>query len=83
MLKKRELPWFRYTLTEIQAYKKRVRLLDIGYGHGFLLNEARELGFEAYGVELQDVSTIYAKNTFGLKVFRGEIMDDHYPPDFF
>ena len=58
-------------------------MLDIGCGHGFLLNLSRELGFETYGVELQEASALYAKNTFGLNVLTVELMDAHYLPDFF
>ena len=46
------------------------RLLDVGSGPGFLLSQARELGFEAQGVE-PDANTIAAARARGAVVRHG------------
>ncbi len=44
------------------------RLLDVGCGHGLLLDEARRRGYEASGVELSRTAAAYARGTLGLDV---------------
>ena len=44
------------------------RLLDVGCGHGLLLDEARRRGYEASGVELSRTAADYARETLGLDV---------------
>jgi SAM-dependent methyltransferase len=44
------------------------RLLDVGCGHGLLLDEARRRGFEASGIELSRAAAAYARGVLGLDV---------------
>ena len=54
----------------------RSRLLDVGANGGFLVEAARELGFEAVGVELDPVSVDYAARHFaGSRFVRGTVED--------
>jgi SAM-dependent methyltransferase len=44
------------------------RLLDVGSGHGLLLDEARRRGYAAEGLELSRVAARHARETLGLRV---------------
>jgi SAM-dependent methyltransferase len=44
------------------------RLLDVGCGHGLLLDEARQRGFEVEGVELSREAARHARDVLGLTV---------------
>ena len=44
------------------------RLLDVGCGHGLLLDEARSRGYEVEGVELSRSAAAYARDVLGLPV---------------
>jgi SAM-dependent methyltransferase len=44
------------------------RLLDVGCGHGLLLDEARSRGYEVDGVELSRSAAAYARDVLGLPV---------------
>jgi 2-polyprenyl-3-methyl-5-hydroxy-6-metoxy-1,4-benzoquinol methylase len=58
------------------------KILDIGCGSGLFLKEMNELGWDSYGVEIDESAVEYAKKT-GLKVFCGELTDVHYPELYF
>jgi SAM-dependent methyltransferase len=55
-------------LQMVGKYKPQGRLLDIGCGHGLLLDEARKLGYDAMGLELSSANAGYARETLGLDV---------------
>jgi 2-polyprenyl-3-methyl-5-hydroxy-6-metoxy-1,4-benzoquinol methylase len=44
------------------------RLLDVGCGHGLLLDEARRLGYDVAGLELSRAAARYARDVLGLDV---------------
>jgi SAM-dependent methyltransferase len=44
------------------------RLLDVGCGHGLLLDEARRRGFDVRGLELSRSAADYARGVLGLEV---------------
>jgi SAM-dependent methyltransferase len=44
------------------------RLLDVGCGHGLLLDEARRLGYDVLGLELSRTAAGYARDVLGLSV---------------
>ena len=44
------------------------RLLDVGCGHGLLLDEARRRGFEVVGLELSRAAARHARDVLGLDV---------------
>ena len=58
------------------------RLLDIGCGHGLLMAEARERGWDATGVELSRSATEHARS-LGLRIVERRIEDVGFEPGSF
>ena len=58
----------RRLLDSIGRYAPAGRLLDVGCGHGLLLDEARRRGYEVDGVELSSTAASYARDVLGLHV---------------
>src|SRR3954467_3155311 len=52
----------------IAAHRPDGRLLDVGCGHGLLLDEARKRGYETVGLELSREAARYARETLDLDV---------------
>lgn len=80
------IPWqeaMKNKAEPILRYKKKGRILDIGCGDGSLLKFLKESGWQTYGVELQDSSSLYAQNVLGLNVFSGRFEEANYPEDSF
>ena len=55
-------------LDAIERHTSRGRMLEVGCGHGLLLDEARARGWQVAGLELADASRAYARDTLGLDV---------------
>ena len=52
------------------------RVLDIGCGAGAFLNRVKtEKGCEVYGVDISEAAVDAAKNSFGLNIFKGTIVE--------
>jgi len=66
-------------VVEIKSLTKGRRFLEVGCAGGAFLNAARKLGFEVQGVELSEDACRFARETFGLQVFAGELADAHFP----
>ncbi|NQT90533.1 MAG: methyltransferase domain-containing protein, partial [Candidatus Omnitrophica bacterium] len=62
-------------LDEISDFKKKGRLLEIGCACGFLLDEARQSGWEASGIEPSRWAAEYARDALGLDVTNGALED--------
>lgn len=58
----------RRVLDDVRAHVRSGRLLDVGCGHGLLLAEARQLGFETMGLELSASAAAYARDRLELDV---------------
>jgi 2-polyprenyl-3-methyl-5-hydroxy-6-metoxy-1,4-benzoquinol methylase len=58
----------RRLLALIAAHVPAGKLLDVGCGHGLLLDEARRLGFDVSGLELSQAAAEYATGVLGLDV---------------
>jgi SAM-dependent methyltransferase/glycosyltransferase involved in cell wall biosynthesis len=58
----------RRLLDLIGRYHSAGRLLEVGCGHGLLLDEARRRGYEVSGVELSAAAVGYARDVLGLDV---------------
>src|SRR3954470_21483743 len=58
----------RRLLDQIGSFAPSGRLLDVGCGHGLLLDEARKLGYEVEGLELSEHAAAYARRELGLTV---------------
>jgi SAM-dependent methyltransferase len=70
-------------IKEIERFKKKGRILDIGCGRGRMLYMLKKRGWETYGTELSERSSRYAVEKLGLKIYQGEFMRSNFPPDFF
>ena len=55
-------------LDAIERHTARGRMLEVGCGHGLLLDEARRRGWEVAGLELADASRAHARDALGLDV---------------
>src|SRR3954452_8073120 len=63
----------------------RGRLLDVGCGHGLLLDEARRAGWEVLGLELSRRAASHARERLGLRVRErtlAELAAEPEPPAF-
>lgn len=66
----------------LQALRERRpggRLLDVGCAYGFLLDAARDLGFEAFGLDLSAAAVAHARKAHGARVHLGPLDDDAFP----
>src|SRR2546423_752092 len=52
----------------VGRYVPRGRLLDVGCGHGLLLDEARRRGYDVEGLEISTSAAAYAREVLGLPV---------------
>lgn len=59
------------------------RVLDVGCGRGVALAAFRDLGWQAYGVELSEDSASHARDRLGLDVFTGPLADAPYDDESF
>lgn len=65
----------RRLLDAIERHTPRGRLLEVGCGHGLLLDEARVRGWQVTGLELADASRAHAVEALGLDV-RGDTLEE-------
>lgn len=63
--------------------ENRGRLLDVGCGNGFFLNQMRRLGWDVEGVEPDGRAASVARTKFGLKVFQGSLEEAKFPYECF
>jgi ubiquinone/menaquinone biosynthesis C-methylase UbiE len=62
---------------------KGKKLLDIGTGPGYLLECAREVGFDCRGTEISSESAEDAEKKFPGKIHSGNLREANYPDNFF
>jgi SAM-dependent methyltransferase len=55
-------------LDRVAKHRPKGRLLDVGCGHGLLLDEARRRGYDTVGIELSREAARHARATLGLDV---------------
>jgi SAM-dependent methyltransferase len=70
-------------LKKIARYKGGKRLLEVGCAAGFLLDEARSLGWEVYGVDPSRWLLNFADKKFGLKLICGPLGNAEFAPNYF
>lgn len=74
---------FKSTLSIIEKFSKRGRLLDIGSGKGEFLNLATASGWEGYGVEVSGSLAGYSENKYNLKIEKRALEEIKYPDGYF
>jgi len=67
----------------ILKFKKQGKFLDIGCSAGFILEAAREKGFEVFGAEISLHALKFAMEELKLNIFEGYLEDAHFPDGFF
>jgi SAM-dependent methyltransferase len=79
-------PYLEYQRTTAAAICKRLytlapgpRLLDIGFGRGYVLHAARAYGFETFGMDSSETSVRSLEPQFGNHVFQGTLGDHPIP----
>lgn len=71
---------FRFVLGKLPAPRPDTKLLDCGAATGFLLEVARDLGYQPYGLELSEFGANAIAGKFGAdRVFCGELGDAAFP----
>lgn len=74
---------FKKCLSDMERFKSKGKLLDIGCYIGIFLNLARENGWETYGNELSAWAVNYAKERYGLHVDNCTIDQLRFPTQYF
>ncbi|PCG19262.1 hypothetical protein KQ44_03815 [Brachyspira sp. G79] len=75
---------FRKLLKDILKYKNNGKLLDIGCGPGYLMIEAKNLGFDVYGIEVGEKAANIAKEKFGDdKIYNGILEKSDFNHNYF
>jgi SAM-dependent methyltransferase len=59
------------------------RVLDLGCGSGWFLEELRSQGWDAYGVEISESASDLGRKLRNLKIFRGALPQAQFPSGFF
>ena len=73
---------YRRLLKKINRFSESGRLLDIGCSNGSFVSAAQDLGWEAYGIELEKDSFEIAKR-HGLKVYNKDLFQQGFPDNYF
>ena len=65
---------FKHRLSIIRAYKNKGVMLDIGCAYGYFLKEARKIGFNGYGIEINPQTSNLAHQNSGCHVYTGNLI---------
>lgn len=71
------------SLKEIEKWRSKGKILDVGCALGFFLDVARKSNWETFGVEISKHAVKYAVDKLGLNVFEGELKDANFQPNYF
>jgi 2-polyprenyl-3-methyl-5-hydroxy-6-metoxy-1,4-benzoquinol methylase len=74
---------FRAYTERLEAFRQTGRILDVGAGHGFFLEQVRQQGWEVSGVELSEQAVRYAKEELNLDLFHGALEEAGFPDKHF
>ena len=69
-------------VSSFEGYRTHGRLLDVGFGAGWLLRAAADQGWSCWGTELANESLVAAR-TEPWQVFEGDLLDAAMPPQHF
>lgn len=67
----------------ITKRKEPGRILDVGCSIGHFLNGMKLRGWRAFGIEVNEGATAYARERFGLEVQVGELEEAEFPAAYF
>jgi ubiquinone/menaquinone biosynthesis C-methylase UbiE len=71
-------------LSRLARLKKPGKLLDIGCATGYLLDEAKKKGWDAYGIDLSKWALDHAREKLGItNLFLGALKNAGYPVNYF
>ena len=73
---------YNHLLDQFEVYRNTNRILDIGCGHGFFLEVAKERGWEVFGTELSEAAIADCESK-GLTMHKGKINNDSFDSDSF
>lgn len=76
------VPRFQERLRQINTFKTKGQLLDIGCAVGYFLETAKEEGWQSFGVEISSFASKYARDS-GFDVFTGTLEEAKYPAQYF
>lgn len=71
--------FFRSILSSLSANVKSGRVLDVGCASGYFLEEAREQGWDGWGVEYSPFAAGIAREKFGTRIFEGTLEQAEFP----
>ncbi len=74
---------YRRKLKQFSRFKKNGNFLEIGCNAGAALNVAREMGWNAKGVDISVAASFFARNKMGLDVFTGTVEAAAFPDNYF
>ena len=61
----------------------KVKVLDIGCANGDYLAWLKELGWEPYGVEIDENCVKFARKEYGIDIFCGDLLETKFPDNYF
>lgn len=73
----------RLTYRSVPYCKPHGKILDIGCGVGYYLQMLKNMGWQAYGIELNQQAAQYARNNLGLNVRSGRFEEAEFPEHYF
>lgn len=73
---------YNHLLDQFEVYRNTNRILDIGCGHGFFLEVAKERGWEVFGTELSEAAIADCESK-GIQMHKGKINNDSFDSDSF
>jgi SAM-dependent methyltransferase len=82
-LKKIKSATFDIILKTLEKFLKPGTLLDVGCAMGFSLDEAKNRGWNPYGIDISRYACKIARQNFGDNVYIGEFLKTDLPRDFF
>ena len=76
-------PVFHRATDLLRQYRRNGRLLDVGTGFGFFMDEMKKNGWEVTGVEISEKAIGYARNVLGLTIHPGPLEKANFPDQHF
>ena len=76
-------PVFHRAADLLRQHRRNGRLLDVGTGFGFFMDEMKKNGWEVTGVEISQKAIDYARNSLGLTIHLGPLEKANFPNQHF